>query len=74
VIAAETGIETKVVIDTGTGLETATEIEMNQEQEMAKMTVIEPDDVTTGTAAKRGHAVEGTVEEETIKEMLIKTK
>ena len=70
----EIGIEIKAVIDPGIGLENAPEIEMNQEQETAKMTAIEPDDVTTGTAAKRGRAVAGIVEEETIKEMLIKTK
>jgi len=73
-IVIEIGIEIKAVIDAEMGLETATEVEMSQERETAKMTDIEPDDVTTGIAAKRGRAVEGIVEEETIKEMLIKTK
>ena len=74
VIVIETGIEIKAVIDTVIGLENVTEIEMSQEQETEKMIIIDPDDGKTGIDAKIGRVVEGSVEEETIKEMLIQTK
>jgi len=73
-IVIETGIEIKIAIDTVIGLETATETEMSQEQEKAMTTSIDSGDVKTGTEAKRGRAVGGSVEAETIKEMLIQTK